>query len=136
MLQGVMKYRVKKIIEIYLCAVLIGIAAVNVISVVGFGIPCLFYLVTGLKCPGCGNTTAVMALLHMDFKGAFEANMLFPLEFAYLLWVIIYSTVKYIRKGEGDLFPDYKAVNIPVLAVVVIWSVVRNIPAFTLGFGQ
>lgn len=136
MLQSVMKYRVKKIIEIYLCAVLAGIAAVNVISVVGFGIPCLFYLVTGLKCPGCGNTTAVMALLHTDFKGAFEANMLFPLEFAYMLWVIIYSTVRYIEKGEGDLFPDYKAVNIPVLVVVAVWSVVRNIPAFTLGFGQ
>lgn len=136
MIQSVMKYRVKKIIEIYLCAVLAGIAAVNIISAVGFGIPCLFYLVTGLKCPGCGNTTAVLALFHMDFKSAFEANMLFPLEFAYMLWVIIYSTVKYIRKGEGDLFPDYKAVNIPVLAVVVIWSVVRNIPAFSFGFGQ
>ncbi len=131
-----MKYRVKKIIEIYLCAVLAGIAAVNIISAMGSGIPCLFYLVTGLKCPGCGNTTAVMALLHMDFKGAFEANMLFPLEFAYMLWVIIYSTVRYIGKGEGDLFPDYKAVNIPVLVVVAVWSVVRNIPAFTLGFGQ
>lgn len=30
----------------------------------GGGIPCLFHLLTGLYCPGCGGTRAVWYLLH------------------------------------------------------------------------
>ena len=30
----------------------------------GQGFPCLFHLVTGLYCPGCGGTRAVRYLLH------------------------------------------------------------------------
>ena len=30
----------------------------------GIAIPCLFHLVTGLKCPGCGVTQMCVALLH------------------------------------------------------------------------
>lgn len=30
----------------------------------GQGFPCLFHLLTGLYCPGCGGTRAVRALLH------------------------------------------------------------------------
>lgn len=31
---------------------------------------CLFTLVTGVNCPGCGMTRACMRMIHFDFQGA------------------------------------------------------------------
>ena len=43
---------------------------------VGFTIPCVIKAVAGIRCPGCGLTTAAVALLHLDLAGALDANPL------------------------------------------------------------
>lgn len=40
------------------------------------GIPCIFHLVTGFYCPGCGGTRAVKAFLHGDFAASFRYHPL------------------------------------------------------------
>ena len=37
---------------------------------------CPFYMLTGLKCPGCGSQRAIHSLLHLDFIGAIRYNLL------------------------------------------------------------
>lgn len=37
-------------------------------------IPCLWKAVTGYECPGCGLTTALIALLKMEWAYAWSAN--------------------------------------------------------------
>lgn len=37
----------------------------------GRGFPCLFHLLTGLYCPGCGGTRAIWALLRGDVLKSF-----------------------------------------------------------------
>lgn len=37
---------------------------------------CPFYLLTGLKCPGCGSQRAIHSLLHMDLVISFKYNAL------------------------------------------------------------
>lgn len=41
--------------------------------------PCLFHVVTGLHCPGCGLTRALHALAHGDLAGAWTMNPLLML---------------------------------------------------------
>lgn len=36
--------------------------------------PCLFRLITGLKCPGCGVTHMILALTQLNFRLAFYSN--------------------------------------------------------------
>ena len=36
--------------------------------ITGQGFPCLFHLLTGLYCPGCGGTRAFLALLRGDLS--------------------------------------------------------------------
>lgn len=38
---------------------------------------CPLYLITGLKCMGCGVTRGFCAFMHFDFKTAFEYNSVF-----------------------------------------------------------
>ena len=38
---------------------------------------CPLYLITGLKCMGCGVTRSFCAFMHFDFKTAFEYNPVF-----------------------------------------------------------
>jgi hypothetical protein len=40
----------------------------------GFFPPCLFYKLTGLKCPGCGTQRAIHSILHLEVKQAFFYN--------------------------------------------------------------
>lgn len=40
----------------------------------GLGLPCGLRLLTGVPCPGCGLTTAAIALVHGQFGAAAAAN--------------------------------------------------------------
>lgn len=122
-----MRERIKKTAAVFICIILAGMAAAFVIKLTGKGIPCIFYKTTGLKCAGCGNTTAVLALLELDFKGALEANLCMPLEFGYLLTVAVLTAVKYIRTGESSLELPPMWLNIIMMIIMTAWVIVRNI---------
>lgn len=45
---------------------------------------CLFLLVTGHQCPGCGSQRAIHSLLHLDFGAAFRYNAMMVLAIPYV----------------------------------------------------
>ena len=92
----------------------------------GIGIPCLFHRVTGWQCPGCGNSRAVLALLRLDLGAALEYNLLFPLEFLYLGWVLFCCCRSYLRGGRFAYQPRRVWMDAGILCLVLIWGVVRN----------
>ena len=69
-----MKTRLLKVLctaAVLLCA---GLLYAVFASRTGIRVPCLFYTLTGLKCPGCGVTRMCTALLHGDLSEAFRQN--------------------------------------------------------------
>ena len=58
-------------------AAALGIAAAAAIFI--FEPPCLFLSLTGLQCPGCGSTRALIHLLHGELRAAWRMNALFVL---------------------------------------------------------
>ena len=122
--------RKKRILKLgAVCAALCLLAAAYciLVSVNGRGIPCLFNALTHLKCPGCGNSRAALALLHFDFAGAFGYNALFPLEFAYIGYVFICDARQYIKTGKASYTAPHKIIDIITLIIVLLWFVVRNL---------
>ncbi len=90
-------------------------------------IPCVFYQLTGLQCPGCGNTRATMALLKLDFNAMLRYNLLYPLEMIYILRVYSYCALNYIRGGRFAYHTKPDWFDITVLVLILVWTVVRNI---------
>ena len=65
-------------------AVTLGILAAGLLLAYlirhGLQIHCPFYQLTGLQCPGCGNSRATMALLRLDLKAMLEYNLLYHMD--------------------------------------------------------
>lgn len=89
------------------------------------GIPCIFYKVTGLKCPGCGMTHAMVEIWKGNYKEALQYNALsitvFPLECLYLL----YRFISELNKEEFHIW-EY-AVLIALLFITIGYAWIRNI---------
>jgi hypothetical protein len=61
---------------------------------------CPFRLLTGLKCPLCGLTTATGRLLQGDIRGAWKAHRLGPVALpGFALWVaLLYHRDRHIQR--------------------------------------
>lgn len=93
----------------------------------GYSLPCLFYQITGLMCPGCGNSRAALALLRLDIAAAFSYNPLFPLEFFYLLWVYARCCKAYLQGRRFSYTPACPVMDILILAAILLWWILRNV---------
>ena len=84
---------------------------------------CLFHRLTSLYCPGCGNTRALHALVHGDWRAAFAYNTLLVPALLYLLAACLYPRLT-----------SWRRFNWCLAAIVVLFFILRNLPCapFTL----
>ena len=100
------------------------------LSETGHGIPCIFHAVTGLQCPGCGVTRMLSALLHGDWRGAWESNAAVLTLSPVLAGLVGLSLVRWIRTGSARLPRRADAVTVVCVVLLVLFTVARNLPAF------
>ena len=90
-------------------------------------LPCLFYLTTHLRCPGCGITRLCLALLHFDFAAAWSAN---PVLFIMLPIISIYLIVRLIHYVRSGHYPHSKKDTVfmwSLIGILLAWGIIRNI---------
>ena len=116
-----------------LCKVLLVPLALAVyyiiVRIIGFGIPCIFRVVTGFKCPGCGVSRMLMALLQLDLKGAFLENRVLFVLLPLLVFIILRAAYLYVtQKKPGNTAAAITKILYPALIVILLlWGVLRNI---------
>ena len=103
------------------------LAAFYLFAAKGIGIPCVFYSLTGLQCPGCGNSRAALALLRLDFAAAWQYNAFFLPEFGYLFWVVLQCALSYLRSGVFRYRPRRIWPHGVMLAALLLWWIARNL---------
>ncbi len=95
----------------------------------GFYPICLFHALTGWNCPGCGGTRAAYQLLHGHLLRALRDNALFVLAVAALVVWGVWSLVQRFRNKPATFNPP-AGVWWGLLMVILLFTVLRNLPAF------
>ena len=96
-----------------------------------YPLPCIFYLLTGFYCPGCGAGRACYAILHGRFLEAFCYNLLMVILLPLLILYIAARTLDWVITGGDHV--DYKIsirFLVGILVLVFVYWVVRNIPVY------
>ena len=90
-------------------------------------IPCVFHLVTGLDCPGCGMTRASVAVLHFDFAKAWHYNKLLFIVIPALAYIIGKSELQNIKYGEVKYSKSDIIILSILMVVTIAYGILRNI---------
>ena len=105
---------------------ILGGIYLGVVLATGYGIPCLFYKITGWKCPGCGMTRAVVEIWKGNFKEALQYNFLSLTIWPFICLYLLYRLVREeLHKGEEFHTWEY-AVLIGLLIVIIGYAYMRN----------
>ena len=110
---------------------LLGLAlAAAVFAVLGRGVPCVFHLITGLDCPGCGGTRMLLALLRGDLAAAWRYNPCLLTLLPVLIWLLLSMALRYIPTGSmaGGRGQTVAAVGMAVC--LLAFGVARNLPGY------
>ena len=124
------KARLKKLLLYMMLLGMAGLLYGIFVSYTGLAIHCLFRKVTGLLCPGCGVTGMCVALLHLDWRGAFSCH---PVLFVLLLpltAVFICGAAGYVQNGRFRFARWQNLILYVSVAALVIFGVVRNLVRF------
>lgn len=119
--------RLRRVLLLWCAVLAAGIGYGMFCARTGMGIPCVLHEVTGLECPGCGLTRAVLALARLDIAAAFGYNVLWPLVLGYFLWIGIGGSLAYVKRGELCYLPGKIWMHAAVLSVVMAYGILRNI---------
>ena len=122
-----MRARLRRVLLCTAIALFFGLGYALWIKTVGFGIPCMLNLLTGLECPSCGISRMCMALLGLRFAEAFAYNpaifCLLPLGIAVAgAW-----TVRYVRSGDVRLRKWMTASVFFMIFVLILFGILRNL---------
>lgn len=106
---------------------LFGFAYLVFFQKMGIGIPCLFYNLSGYKCPGCGMTHALSEIWNGNYLEAWRYNALsitvLPIACIYLLYRSIRDNL-----NTGKEFYIWEYILLAILFIVVLlYGYIRNI---------
>ena len=121
-----MKERFRQTLTKYVILLLIGIAYFVFVFITGIGIPCIFHVVTGLKCPACGVTRMITSLARLDFAAAFAWNPFLLITGPVILLCLIASEVIYVKSGTRSL-GKWNFVLWGEIVLALAFGVLRNI---------
>ena len=89
--------------------------------------PCVLHSLTGLYCPGCGGTRAVVFLLHGDFLHSLVYHPFVPYAFVLCTWFMISQTIERLSKGRLRIGMHFREVFLWIArAIIIINFIVKN----------
>lgn len=120
------KERLRKTLSKYAVLFTIGVVYLIISLVVGYGIPCFFNKLTGLKCPGCGATRMLMDIARLNFKSAFYHNPFLFTVGPILIGFIAYYEVQFVKSAARPS-KKWNVAMSAILVIAIAFGVIRNI---------
>lgn len=117
------KARLNRVILVGVSLISIGLLYGYVLIPKGFFIPCLFAVITGKRCPGCGITSMCVAFLHGNiFEGA-KNNLGLFFALPFILLSIMIGIWKYVQDKPAG---KENALYVILAIYLMLWGMVRN----------
>ena len=99
-----------------------------------YTMPCMVHEVTGVYCPGCGGTRALVALMEARFWTSFVYHPIVMYVFCLGTWFMVSQTVERLSKGKILIALHYKDRYLWIaLGIIIVNFVLKNVLKF--GFG-
>ena len=94
-------------------------------------LPCILYVTTGLYCPSCGATRAIIFLAHGDIINALKCNAMITVTILPLLFTVteIWIDAVFCRNKQFVLSKKAIIIFCVFAAIYILFGAVRNIPA-------
>lgn len=127
-----MKARIRKAGLFLIAALAVGYIYIAIVEYIGFGIPCVFYEITGLRCPGCGVTQMCISLINFDIGGAFKSNGMLLILLPILGYVFGKYALTYIKTGRPLLSQKQNVLIYICIGLLLLFAIFRNIYHFTI----
>lgn len=121
------KRRIEKVLTVSGVLLTVGVVYTLLCVYTPFRVPCVFRLVTDLKCPGCGVTQMLLSLLRLDFKQAFLHNRVLIFMLPAGVSLTTEYIYRYVKTGTKMLTKTSRMAVCLMIAVLVIFGAVRNI---------
>ncbi|WP_428982692.1 DUF2752 domain-containing protein [Pedobacter rhodius] len=92
---------------------------------------CPFHKFLDLDCPGCGSQRAIHAILNGQIMAALDYNLLLVMSIPLLLIHLFFRIYAHLSKKDVILNFWYNPV-VPkiILIIVIVFWIIRNIPAY------
>ena len=95
------------------------------VSYIKAGCPCLFHMVTGFYCPGCGGTRSVISLFHGHFIQSFIYH---PLVLFTILSLLYLAAKRFLPSAKKSYTPALASrLAIAALVLVILNFLIKNI---------
>ncbi|MFA9377729.1 MAG: DUF2752 domain-containing protein [Lachnotalea sp.] len=99
-----------------------------------FLFPCLFHKLSGLYCPGCGGTRAVLSLIHGHPIASIQYNPIVMYGLLIYAWYMISNTIELLSKKKLKIGMKYSDSYFWVgLGIIIVFFLIRNILLVALG---
>ena len=91
---------------------------------------CIFYSFSGYYCPGCGSQRAIHNLLHLNFSGVVQNNILFLPAVLAIIYHYLYSILN--RLFNWRLPNIFYMKNTPwiIFGIILLFWLLRNLPFY------
>lgn len=87
---------------------------------------CLFRMITGLPCAGCGSQRALHSLLHLDLSAALRYNFFVVACFP-VLFALVLSNLMKDRWPRFYTLTHHRSVAWTMLVLTLLWWILRII---------
>lgn len=93
-------------------------------------LPCIFYQTTGLYCPSCGATRAIISLVHGDIINALKNNLFITITSIPLLLLLTRMWLGALLNRKSWLIPNNNVIKILFASAIlyILFGILRNIP--------
>lgn len=122
-----MKKRAIKETKKLIILLIAGISYYLIFKYTNFGIPCIFYKITGFLCPACGISRMLTACLSGDFCSAYGYNKLLFITLPMIIFVLFAEEMRYIKTGNRKLLKSSKIFIYIEIVLLIAFGIARNI---------